>query len=418
MNDGGHRPHGTHFGETPEVRIDEAPWCIKVTLDTWGPQDRLFPTMYDMLQANWGDAPSRSYDAQWEQLKNRDDVCGWSLLTPEQQGYIEKCFAGQTLPQVLEMITFSFCIDGVTRAFTHQNVRTRIGAAFMQHGGRDNDWRHRPWTMPETIARAAGPNFPNGVAPWDGKTGAERTAIKKEFMNELLSSGKNLCITDWKPIDEYLDKHTPDETKRHTLTDAIYEYLKHGKELYAALVDAGIPYQDARRVLPIGTQTYIHDIYSFPALKGVLANRLEHVMDWEHNCVAQLMLRELNIHCPSVMTKHLGSRSDLAGKAAFDGLDSWPPDGKYPVQMKCECGHAKQNHKLGFHQACEVCERQDMHADPAAVGRKVCTEYTPMKPDTFHRAEQNPFWVLTPAAMAGGPIDWIWTNGTYPHDRV
>ena len=24
----------------------------------------------------------------------------------------------------------------------------------MQHGGRDNDWRHRPWTMPETIRRA------------------------------------------------------------------------------------------------------------------------------------------------------------------------------------------------------------------------------------------------------------------------
>ena len=52
------------------------------------------------------------------------------------------------------MISFAFTIDGVSRACTHQLVRTRIGAAVLQHGGRDNDWRHRNWTLPETIRRA------------------------------------------------------------------------------------------------------------------------------------------------------------------------------------------------------------------------------------------------------------------------
>jgi thymidylate synthase ThyX len=142
------------------------------------------------------------------------------------------------------------------------------------------------------------------------------------------------------------------------------------------LVDAGIPWQDARRVMWMGTQTYIHDQYNYLALQGVLANRLEHIMDWEFNCVAQLMLREVKMQCPPLFSKYLGSHSDKAKAAKFAGLESWPPDGKWPV--------------------------------PDAV------KDLPRQ----HTAEQMPFFVLHPSSMAGGPIKWIVTNGTYPHEEV
>jgi thymidylate synthase ThyX len=359
FSDATHRPHAIHTGEIPRVPITYGPDSLQVTLDTWGPQESLFPALYDALQANWGEDPSRTIEdrdfngpdvrvpARWASLT------GWNRLTDVQRTYVESCFAGRTLQQVLEGISFHFCIDGVSRAFTHQNVRTRLGAGFMQHGGRDNDWRHRAWTMPETVRRACDAYAKFGTS----------------------SAGQSHCVTNWTPINEYVIRETDlSLTPSMSLSRVIREHLDRGKRLYAALVDAGIPWQDARRVLPMGTQTYIHDEYNYLALAGVLANRLEHVMDWEFNCVAQLMLREIKIHCPPLLSKYLGSHSDKAGVAKFAGLESWPPDGKYPVP--------------------------DEHAS---------------KPRT-HRPEQMPFFVLHPASMAGGPVQWIPTNGRYPHE--
>lgn len=419
--DAGHRPHARHTGETPRNEIVEAPYHLDVELDTWGPVDNLFPSIYDALQANWGDMPSRTVDASPNEgekaydpgrlMADWADRTGWSTLNPSQRDYVESCFAHKTLQQVLERITFSFLVDGCSRACTHQLVRTRIGAAMMQHGGRDNDWRHRPWVMPETIRRAcmvmdSNPNSPNPV-------GAEY----------LSTVGLHHCIADWKPLDQYLyDVNDRYETSHDPmgLRNAIEVYLKTGRELYAALVDAGIPWEDARRVLWMGTSTYIHLDYNYIALRDVLANRLEHIMDWEINCVAQLMLREVRMHCPPVFSKYLGSHSDLARADKFAGLQSWPPVGKYPnpYERCATCGHAKANHTgialsdiLG--EGCDVCYRngnieQRQHArHPYAP-----VDILPRE----HRPEQNPFWILSPDSMNGGPIVWIPTNGTYPSD--
>lgn len=326
-NDSDHRPHASWKGETPKLDIQTGPHGIQVSLDAWGPKDNLYAHIYNQLQSNWGEEPSRiQTDAE---------------LTAGQMGYVEKCIAGKTLPNVLESISTMWTIDGISRACTHQIVRTRVGASFMQHGGRDNDWRHRPWRMPETIFRAC---------------------LEEEGN---LPGGLKSSILHPEVIGKYIDKND-----YMSLDSAIRNYLFAGKELYATLVDAGIPWQDARRILPIGSTTYIHCNYNYLALKGVLANRLEHIMDWEINCVAQLMLREVRMKMPAIFGKHLGSHSDLAGKAMFAGLDSWPPDQKYPAEY-----------------------------DPSTRA---------------HRPEQNPFWVLHPDSMAGKEIQWMRTNGTYP----
>lgn len=401
--DAGHRPHARHTGEEPVNKIVEAPYHLQVTLDTWGPENNLFPALYDALQANWGDVPSREVDCfpplghQHEYDPGRLDPVwanrtGWSVLTPEQRNYVDSCFARKTLQQVLERITFSFLVDGCSRACTHQLVRTRIGAAMMQHGGRDNDWRHRPWVMPETIRRAC--------------LESENSPDARRYVNNDLKSP----ITSFAPINDLLERYDIEDADPLTLRTMIEYYLRTGRELYAALVDAGIPWEDARRVLWMGTATYIHLDYNYIALRDVLANRLEHVMDWEINCVAQLMLREVTMHCPPVFSKYLGSHSDLAKADKFAGLQSWPPVGKYPNPYeRCVCGHAEANHKsdAAYPDTCEVCARSNQS----------CAGYTPV--DSLpreHRPEQNPFWVLHPDSINGGPIRWIPTNGTYPEE--
>jgi len=377
FKDSGHRPHADHRNERPKNPITHGPESITVTLDTWGPQHNLYPALYDALQSNWGDAPSRAVDRdliyRYPSLPISQIVTGVDKLSLSELAYVESCFAGQTLQQVLERLTFSFTIDGVSRACTHQLVRTRLGAGFMQHGGRDNDWRHRAWTMPETIRRACNTD-----------------------------DGEKNCITDWEPI-EILEN---DNGK--SLYTIIEDYLQTGRDIYATLVDAGIPWQDARRLLWMGTQTYIHADYNYLALKGVIGKRGEPIMDWEINCVAQLMLREVTMHCPPMFSTYLMSLSDAAGKDQMAGLESWTPTGKYPNPFeRCECGHAKANH-IPYREAldCEVCTREL---------KSHCTKYRPI--DTLtrtHRPEQNPFWILSPESMAGAPVRWIPTNGVWP----
>lgn len=418
--DAGHRPHAIHTGEEPKNIITYGPDSLDVRLTTWGPQEGIFPVLYDALQSNWGDAPSHTIDDDCRCEENpahrawkHDSICcsdcqtGWCRLNEAQREYLDSCFAGRTLPQVLEGLKFHFTIDGVSRAFTHQNVRTRIGAAFMQHGGRDNDWRHRAWTMPETIRRAIEADKTDG--------------------NRYEGPDNGCCITDWRPIDKLCEKtpcFTGYESRQvdrdgtvgidPTLKSVIEHYLAHGREIYAALVDAGIPWQDARRLLWMGTQTYIHDIYDYLAMAGMLSKRLEHVMDWEHNCVAQLMVREIRMKCPPIISKYLMSMSDRQQRAAFAGLESWPPDMKYDPNFPCECGHNRANHlrqDTGEQDICLVCNGRP----EGGAGKPLCVRFRPKDPlPRTHRAEQNPFFVLHPDSMNGGPIIWLPTNGVYP----
>lgn len=418
--DAGHRPHARHTGEEPRNVIKDAPYHLNVTLDTWGPVYNLFPSLYDALQSNWGDAPSRTVEADdadapselWPHTVDfMQRQTGWTSLSAGQRAYVESCFARKTLQQVLERITFSFLVDGCTRACTHQLVRSRIGSAMMQHGGRDNDWRHRPWVMPETIRRAC--------------CAMENNPEAKAFDE----SGMRSCLTSFEPINGYL-KRTPSfdeyahmrEGDDPSLRQAILQYLDNGRRLYAALVDAGIPWEDARRLLWMGTSTYIHIDYNYIAFRDMQANRLEHIMDWEINCVAQLMQREVRMKCPPLLSKYLGSHSDLAGADKFAGLQSWPPVGKYPSPFeRCvACGHPKDAHTpmREGDTLCGVCYNAAVAGSTLNVptARHAYTGYDPLPRE--HRPEQNPFWVLHPDSMAGGPIVWIPTNGTYPHETV
>lgn len=336
VNDSGRKDPSDHRGLSPSTKILRGPEDLKVTLVDWGPKKGLLARLWNQLNGTWGDVPS-SYTED-------------EHLHPDEMESVIRAFRTRSpsVGQMMETIQFIFRIEGVSRACTHQIVRTRIGACFSQHGGRDNDWRLRSFRMPETVGRLIDyvdrDSPPHPRPRWsDGNMSYERL---ERFMGREAS-----------------------------LQDMFDSVIHMGKQLYAALVDAGIPWQDARRVLPIGTTTYIYANYTYPAMKGMLANRLEHVMDWEINCVSQLMLRQLHIHCPNYMVEPLGSHSDIASEARFHKMKIMPHDGKWGVT-------------------------------PPDEPRK----------DTWYGRTQNPFWVLHPDSMRGGPVEWVATDGMYPED--
>lgn len=62
-----------------------------------------------------------------------------------------KIWAGQTL----ENINMTFLIENISRATTHQLVRIRVGAGFMQESGREGSWDKAPFITPLTILESA-----------------------------------------------------------------------------------------------------------------------------------------------------------------------------------------------------------------------------------------------------------------------
>jgi thymidylate synthase ThyX len=316
----------------------------------------MFANIYNQAQSNWGESPSRVlYDAD---------------LTPDQWQTVEAIFDGKHLSNALEALTFCFLVDGCTRAATHELVRSRIGASFHQHGGRDNDWRNRKWTVSEALARACDVDRCGVALP--STHAVDPSVLKEKFFRYLEEMKVSVLGIDIDRVTQFMEGGDLDRL--------LYLVLAMQKAFYGASVDAGLAWQDARRILGIGHQTYLHCNYNFLALKGVLGHRLEHgACDWEIDCVAQLMQLEVVRNCPPIIAKQLVSNSDRAGVNKFATLYSWPPNGKHPTPSNWD-----PNRKTQF------------------------------------RREQMPFWVLDPFCYRDRtfPVTWIPTNGTYPHEEV
>ena len=134
------------------------------------------------------------------------------------------------VPNALEAVSLTFAISGVSRATTHQLVRTRVGASFGQQSLRANN-----------------------------------------------ASGFNVRIP---------------RTTRMLAPSAMKAYrnsLPHLRKLYDELIAAGVPYQDARYFLPMATETSIVASYNLLSLIGTVQRRICNRMQWEINYVARLM---------------------------------------------------------------------------------------------------------------------------------
>jgi thymidylate synthase (FAD) len=75
---------------------------------------------------------------------------------------------------VLEHVSWSFLVTGVSRAFTHQLVRHRVGVAFSQLSQQYHDESDATFVMPSQVARSAA-----AEAAWQQAVTAARVAYRE-----------------------------------------------------------------------------------------------------------------------------------------------------------------------------------------------------------------------------------------------
>ena len=155
----------------------------------------------------------------------------------------ERLETGHASP--LEQVWFEFGISGVSRAFSHQFVRHRIGISFEQQSQRYVVYKGGafPHTMPDTIGRAG-------------------------------------------------------------MASRVEELFRRVSELYEALVQAGVPAEDARFILPNATQTNFKVTVNFAELLHICDLRLCTRAQWEFRKVAALMRAEVMRVVPE-LARHL-----------------------------------------------------------------------------------------------------------------
>ena len=117
-----------HFGQKPLTRFTDYLDAIQVKLITAPDLSVVAPALSEVLGATWGDSPG-------------------ARMSPAEA--VEHVTKGKALWQCLEMLDgFVFRFEGVTRTFTHQLVRARVGVTFAQQCSGDADWRHHDVVVP------------------------------------------------------------------------------------------------------------------------------------------------------------------------------------------------------------------------------------------------------------------------------
>lgn len=155
-------------------------------------------------------------------------------ITEEQmRGFIEERLkTGHASP--LEQVSFEFGISGVSRAFSHQFVRHRVGISFEQQSQRYVTYKggRFPYTIPDTVAKAG-------------------------------------------------------------MEDEMADLFSRVGQLYEQMVAAGIPAEDARFLLPNATNTNFKITVNFQSLLHICDLRLCTRAQWEFRRVAALMRAEV-----------------------------------------------------------------------------------------------------------------------------
>jgi thymidylate synthase (FAD) len=154
--------------------------------------------------------------------------------------FIEKRLeTGHSSP--LEQVWFEFAISGVSRAFSHQFVRHRIGISFEQQSQRYVAFKRGefPHTVPDTVRRAG-------------------------FADKMEQAFADLG------------------------------------RLYQEMLDAGVPAEDARFLIPSAAQTNFKITVNLQSLLHICDLRLCTRAQWEFRKVASLMRAEVNRPFPEL----------------------------------------------------------------------------------------------------------------------
>lgn len=146
-------------------------------------------------------------------------VRSYNDITEEQRTFFWEDIKKTRLNSPYEFVDLHFLFEGVTRAFTHQLVRQRVGAVYVQE--------------------------------------SQRFAVKSNGAHEVQLPPSLLGLKD-------------DDPRRVAWESAV----QRTADSYMALVNAGIPAEDARGLLPTNITTRIHYKTNLRALVEHAGNRL------------------------------------------------------------------------------------------------------------------------------------------------
>lgn len=258
-----------------------------------------------------------------EVVRNFADV-----TVEEREDYISQ-IEKTHLKMPFETVQMHFLIEGVTRSFTHQIVRQRT-AAYAQ----------------ESL----------------------RFAVKEDFSGEVAAP----------PSIAELHK---DDPRRGVWNTAV----KQASQNYNALVNAGVPAEDARGLLPHNITTRLHYITNLRGLEEHAGNRLCTQAQFEWRAVWMKIIEAISNYC------------SLGCKGAHNNCDNWEFR-RIAGMFRPICYRTgKCEFNASFDRACSIRDRVEQNH---AVGRTSDKWHLPLIPENGgmnHRDAIKPIW----------PEDWM-----------
>jgi len=253
-----------------------------------------YKAIVSMCTATWGDNETGSTGK-------------WNKLTPENRYRIVlACLTGNTLPQALEAVQFTFEVNGVPRHTFDQHARARIGTAFASIGTRDNNKNDSDFLLYPDVCRRLNedPEYRKQVEQW--------IKITKDLYEETISHGQG----SWQSGRAFLPMST-----NHS-----YAFVQN----YLALKG-----QCARRLMACEEAPIVSLHMTLRSLVEkkwpLLANYLRPACDGAKKCIYSLG--------PEGLTKYFSN--------LFKGCGRWPDPNEYS-EFNVSCSSYEELEEHGF----------------------------------------------------------------------
>lgn len=199
----------------------------------------------------------------------------WDKVTDDQKSRLIKQIISSGHTSTIEHASFTFSIEGVSRALTHQLVRHRI-ASYSQKSQRYVKESEFEYILPSTISKDS--------------------EAEKIYENELINI----------------------------------------QDSYKKLLDLGIPAEDARMLLPNGCETKIIVTMNSRGLFNFFEERLCNRAQWEIRQMAGMMLKECKKIAPTIF-KYAGPTCQTQ-KICWQGkLNCGKPENIKSIELRERC---------------------------------------------------------------------------------
>jgi flavin-dependent thymidylate synthase len=191
------------------------------------------------------------------QLATWTDKVILDVTFEEKEAKVKQALTRRVGTPLLESLCLTFALQNVPRSLTHQIVRARK-LGFGQQAMRVNDVRHQPVRLPTTIE------------------GSEFEEPYKELVGAI-------------------------------------------KRFYARMIDHGIPVEDARNIMPMGTMTYITVTGQLRFWLELWQGRAQKAAQNEYRVLVHKMLDEFSVRMPRLFSLLVTSNS-IPTKVWLDDL--------------------------------------------------------------------------------------------------